>query len=84
MMTPIKCVLKKKEEEVKAPGDYFVSDSFINIYLPNGAGSGRIRVGGVIHPAWNRSGPDDCLTLKPSIHVPGFWHGWMTDGMLHE
>jgi len=24
------------------------------------------------------------ITLSPSIHIVGFWHGWLQDGVLHQ
>lgn len=31
---------------------------------------------------WGVSGEAPKLTVTPSIHVIGGWHGWITDGVL--
>lgn len=40
-------------------------------------------VGAPPHPQfWQLSGTPEAPTLKPSIHHPGCWHGWLTDGQF--
>jgi hypothetical protein len=50
------------------------------IYLPI---TGRSEVGGV---TWELKGGDDfaTVTLSPSIHAVGHWHGWLRNGVLES
>ena len=34
--------------------------------------------------SWTLSGTVAAPTLRPSLHIRGVWHGWMTDGELVE
>lgn len=34
------------------------------------------------HPSWEWDGNEDKPTLKPSVHLPGRWHGWFTAGRM--
>jgi hypothetical protein len=38
--------------------------------------------GKVSGPGWTRTGKAPEVTAKPSIHFPGEYHGWLTDGWL--
>lgn len=29
-------------------------------------------------------GQKPSITVRPSIHAVGVWHGWLTDGVLHQ
>lgn len=44
-----------------------------NIDLPSSSG-----------PGWTRSGEAPRITARPSIHVIGRYHGWLTDGVLSD
>lgn len=35
-------------------------------------------------PAWTRTGEVPKITVTPSIHFPGKYHGWLRDGVLEE
>lgn len=35
-------------------------------------------------PGWTRTGKVPDITAKPSIHIPGKYHGWLTDGWLTD
>jgi len=38
--------------------------------------------GKISGPGWTRSGKVPDVTARPSIHFPGQYHGWLTDGWL--
>lgn len=29
-------------------------------------------------------GEKPLITVSPSIHIVGYWHGWLQDGILHQ
>lgn len=33
---------------------------------------------------WTREGDPRSLTVRPSIHFPGRYHGFLTNGVLHD
>jgi hypothetical protein len=83
-------------DEVSKVGDYWINRSdpkrpMIMIMLPKDTIPSYLRLyevssvdGHKDDRFWTLSGPDDKPTLKPSINNPGVWHGYLTDGMLHE
>ncbi len=34
------------------------------------------------HPAWEWDGNEEQPTLKPSVHLPSRWHGWVRKGRM--
>lgn len=53
---------------------------------PCGCGAtGALRVGvnekPASSPSWAWTGGKEKITLKPSVHHIGHWHGWLTDGV---
>jgi hypothetical protein len=35
-------------------------------------------------PSWEWDGNADKPTLKPSVHLPGRWHGWFKNGRMES
>jgi uncharacterized protein DUF6527 len=64
-------------------GAYFFTDNFTSmiLWLPNDHAPSSIRcTNSPEHPRWTLSGTPEKPTLRPSLHSPGVWHGWLTDG----
>jgi len=73
--------------EMKSPGDFCFDENFSTIYiwLPGMAGPDALKIqqgafGG--ERVWNWNGDGILPTLVPSIHCPGFWHGFLRGGKL--
>ena len=73
------------------PGSYFFDVAASGqrrlwFVLPNGH-TGVINIRPVVaseaaHPSWEWNGDDVRVTLTPSVHCVGTWHGWFTAGRM--
>lgn len=80
---------KVESGEMKKVGDFTFSDDFGTIYLwlPGFFGPDAISIqngppGG--DRVWGWDGNIENPTLTPSIHVPGYWHGFLRAGKLES
>lgn len=74
--------------QMKVPGDFCFDEEREHIYviLPGMKHPDAIRIekgSDRGHPrVWGWDGNEDKPTLQPSIHCPGEWHGYLTEGEL--
>jgi hypothetical protein len=52
------------------------------VALPNDAGQWWIDGPSSQGGNWQRTGTPPKITVTPSVHVPGKYHGWLRDGVL--
>lgn len=72
---------------MERPGDFCFAEDFeyLYIWIPGVSGPDAIRIqrgspGG--DRVWGWDGDTERPTLTPSIHTPGYWHGYLTSGKL--
>lgn len=72
---------------IEQPGDFTFDDEFTHIYvwLPGTTGPDALKVSRTPTNearVWHWDGNIEKPTLNPSIHAPGQWHGYLTNGEL--
>ena len=85
MSAPIHARRRESNAAVEKVGDYCIAPAGTEmlIWLPHDTMAARIRLGeGKAHPRWLWDGNADSPTLTPSLHLPGVWHGYLTNGQL--
>lgn len=80
---------KVKPGEMERPGDFCFSEEmdYLYIWIPGVSGPDAIRIqrgsqGG--DRVWGWDGDTERPTLTPSIHTPGYWHGYLRSGRLES
>lgn len=79
-------------EEIGKVGDFKFSEDRDHIYIwvPGMSGPDAIRITrdhatyARASSIWLWDGSEDKPTLSPSIHAPGQWHGFLTNGRLQS
>lgn len=75
---------------MERPGDFCFSEdcSYLYLWLPGVSGPDAIRVHRGEDPGrervWGWDGNEDAPTITPSIHFPGYWHGYLRYGRLES
>lgn len=72
---------------IEQPGDFTFDDTFTHIYiwLPGTRGPDALQISRTPNSeprVWFWNGDTEKPTLTPSIHAPGQWHGYLTNGEL--
>lgn len=78
---------KVEHGHMERPGDFTFSPELDTLYvwLPGVTGPDALAIqkGAPGGPrVWGWDGNEDAPTLEPSIHTPGFWHGYLRGGQL--
>lgn len=80
----------RREWEARLAPYYFANNADdrdpLQVMLPNGdhfCVDDRVtHEGGLGDDGWEVTGVAPQITVRPSIHVVGRWHGWLTNGAL--
>ena len=79
---------ERERAEVSGLGAFYFSRNKMNLWavLPDRDGTPfwhRFNIGNQdVRPCWNWDGNEQSPTLTPSIHWPGEWHGYLTNGQF--
>ena len=89
---------KSSAEECVAIGDFMFNEEKDTLYIVLPMNDGKfavdVHVCAVLDPirisrtpnnnprVWTWNGNEDKPSLTPSLHWPGHWHGYLTDGVL--
>lgn len=86
--------VEPRDERIERVGDYYLQDGERGLELVLAIPHTNPR--GFIHSVWTIGHPNDNgakwslvgdpekLTLTPSLHAVGVWHGWVKQGRLFE
>lgn len=79
---------KVKPGKMERPGDFCFSEErdYLYIWIPGVSGPDALRIrkgpDSGEHRVWSWDGDEERPTLSPSIHTPGYWHGFLRAGRL--